>query len=139
MNTKSEQSKNTTTKSGKKEKIRESNLKQRYNLSIEEYENLLRSQNGQCKICKATKNKSNRRLSVDHCHKSGKIRGLLCNHCNVAIGMLKDNPELLKQAISYLKDSNETFINRYRNKLKARYDMVCSYAGRRNGRSDNTP
>ena len=53
--------------------------------------------------------------------------------------MLKDNPELLKQAINYLRDSNETFINRYRNKLKARYDMVRSYAGRRNGRSDNTP
>ena len=52
----------------------------------------------QCVICG-----NNEKLVVDHDHKTGKVRGILCNNCNTGLGMLQDNPKLLLRAISYLK------------------------------------
>lgn len=67
---------------------------------------LLEQQNGRCAICK-TKDPSSRRKSssyfcVDHCHFTGKVRGLLCSPCNSALGFFKDKKENLLEAISYL-------------------------------------
>lgn len=57
-----------------------------------------------CAICGVTESAGNQKgLVVDHCHASGAIRGLLCRHCNVAIGMFKEDPKLLTAAIAYLK------------------------------------
>lgn len=86
-------------------------LKRAYNMSIEDYETLLETQNYGCKICGSVK--ANREwktkpqridLFVDHCHKTGKIRGLLCNKCNVGLAMFNDNLNLFTMAISYLKE-----------------------------------
>jgi hypothetical protein len=56
-------------------------------------------------ICREN-NKNNRTLAVDHCHESGKIRGLLCLTCNVGLGMFKEDVDIMKNAIEYLKNDN---------------------------------
>lgn len=76
------------------------NLRQ-YNLSPVDYYKLLEVQGGFCKICKMPPNK--KRLHVDHDHKTGRIRGLLCTNCNTGLGHFKENSRLLEEAINYLK------------------------------------
>lgn len=78
-------------------------LKQRFGITLEEYETLLTLQNNQCLLCGTSKCDSGHKLSIDHCHKTGKIRGLLCKACNVGLGNFKDNQEALAKAIEYLK------------------------------------
>ena len=70
-------------------------------LSYKEYQQLLLRQKGKCKICGGISN--GKRLSIDHDHQTGKIRGLLCDNCNFGLGWFKDNIEVLKRAISYLE------------------------------------
>lgn len=77
-------------------------LRWRYGLSIEDYEKMLRDQNGHCALCTKTKSLKGQKLAVDHCHKSKKIRGLLCGGCNRDIAIL-DNPEKLAKALAYLQ------------------------------------
>lgn len=79
-------------------------LKKEYNSSIEEYENLLQEQGGVCRICGGTDQE--RRLSVDHDHSTGEIRGLLCKNCNAGLGRFYDDPGLLEKAADYLRVSN---------------------------------
>ena len=63
-----------------------------------------KNQNGICAICSGKQVQSkNRSLAVDHCHKTNKVRGLLCIECNVGIGKFQDNLQLLISAIKYLK------------------------------------
>jgi len=67
------------------------------------YLELLEQQNGVCKICKNPERSNRyRRLCVDHCHTTNKIRGLLCSNCNRALGLFKDNYEVLQAAVEYL-------------------------------------
>ena len=77
--------------------------KHRYNISREDYVNLIKSQNNLCKICKAKPSK-HRSLCIDHCHKTLKIRGLLCDKCNTGLANFKDNIILLQNAIDYLNE-----------------------------------
>jgi len=87
---------------------RQTMLKKKYRLSLAEYDNMLERQNGVCGICgKKETVISNKkggvdRLRVDHCHKTGEIRGLLCSNCNFGIGHFKDDVSLLRNAILYL-------------------------------------
>ena len=85
-------------------KNRELNYKRKFGLTLNDYNQMLKSQNNRCAICnsKETGSSSHKYLLVDHCHTTEKIRGLLCNYCNVAIGYMKDDIELLKKAIIYL-------------------------------------
>ena len=69
----------------------------RYNLSIQDYQKMLSSQNNKCAICKKVK-----KLSIDHCHVTGKVRGLLCTGCNTSLGGLGDTVEGLQRALQYL-------------------------------------
>lgn len=85
-------------------------LKRNFNITIELYNKMLKDQDNKCKICnlpEITKNKNgvSKFLSVDHCHKTGKIRGLLCSKCNSFLGMANDNINILKSAIIYLKNT----------------------------------
>jgi len=77
-------------------------LKKAYGITIEEYNILFLNQNGCCKICKKPQSTFKRSLAVDHCHKTNRIRGLLCHKCNLMIGYCEENLELLKSAASYL-------------------------------------
>lgn len=84
-----------------KAKLRERELVRNYGATMYELNELILLQNGLCAICHKKK-----RLVVDHSHKHGaNVRGLLCNHCNVGLGMFQDNPSVLLSAISYLKGS----------------------------------
>lgn len=78
-------------------------LKSNYGITIKEYNKLLTLQNGCCAICKRHHTEFSRRLDVDHDHKSGKIRGLLCSGCNRGLGYFKDSEQLLDQASEYIK------------------------------------
>lgn len=82
----------------------------KYRMTVEDYDSLMRDQNGVCAICKKVSRRRNTSrvnelapLSVDHCHSSGKIRGLLCGSCNSGLGMFQDNIEYMKEAIQYLQ------------------------------------
>lgn len=79
-----------------------------YGLTQEQYNLMLNQQNGKCKICNAAEVGSNRcsNFYIDHCHNTGKVRGLLCHSCNFGIGYFKDNIELLNKAINYLEVNN---------------------------------
>lgn len=80
---------------------RNERLKREYGITLDDYERMLSEQGGACAICGALPGA--RRLAVDHCHKTGVVRGLLCTSCNVGIGNLADDPELLRSAIRYLE------------------------------------
>lgn len=86
-----------------------SKLKKAYGITLDQYNEMLNKQDGKCMICLVDNNsfykKKPRAFAVDHCHTTGKIRGLLCNDCNVGIGLLKDNIDLLNNAIKYLNKS----------------------------------
>ena len=71
-----------------------------YGLSIQEYDQMLHHQDGACWICKGVD--PNRALSIDHDHKTGFIRGLLCSNHNRALGLFGDDPELVLRAYLYL-------------------------------------
>lgn len=87
--------------------LSDSERKRRFGITPERYAELFKSQSGTCAICKnpetATRLGKVKALSVDHCHKSGAIRGLLCSDCNTGIGKLKDDPTILRSAIQYLE------------------------------------
>lgn len=74
------------------------NRKCRYGITEEQYLDLFNKQNGKCAICLVQNVRD-----IDHCHSSGRIRGLLCNPCNVLLGLAKDNPEVLRLAADYLE------------------------------------
>jgi len=77
-----------------------------YNITLLKYEELLSSQNYKCAIC-LEKCASGRRLSVDHDHNTGRVRGLLCLNCNRAIGNFKEDVNSIKNAITYLERYSE--------------------------------
>ena len=79
-------------------------LKRRFGITLDDFNEMYKNQGGKCLICDATESMSSHRLAVDHCHITGKIRGLLCKSCNVALGGFKDNIESLKKAIKYLEE-----------------------------------
>lgn len=79
-------------------------LKKRYGITLNQYNSLVKYQNGQCLICKGNQN-LRRPLAVDHCHKTGKIRGLLCDPCNIGLAFFRDNKSSLAQAIKYLESA----------------------------------
>lgn len=91
------------------EKFKKNNLK-RYGITIEDKERMLKNQGYKCAICGeeiflfGNLKNMNKIAHVDHNHETGKVRGLLCNDCNRGIGLLKDNPLLLANAIKYLEN-----------------------------------
>jgi hypothetical protein len=79
---------------------RKANLKT-FGLTIQQYEEMLQLQQGVCAICAETCT-SGKRLAVDHCHVTGRVRQLLCRRCNQSIGKFNDDPVLLQKAVDYL-------------------------------------
>lgn len=84
----------------RKQQVKAFHLKKLYGLTVAGYTELVERQEGKCKICKTAEGT----LVVDHCHGTGKIRGLLCGLCNRLLGHAKDNPEILIKAATYLKE-----------------------------------
>ena len=76
-----------------------------YGLTVAEYHARLSAQGGRCAICRSEfGDATGRRLAVDHCHGTGRVRGLLCGKCNVGIGQFNHDPDLLTKAIGYLRE-----------------------------------
>lgn len=91
---------------GRERKYNRTNtLKRRYSITVEDYSRMLAEQGGGCAICKSSDPKNGKKnLCVDHCHSTGRVRGLLCGPCNRALGCFYDDISSLKRAISYLED-----------------------------------
>lgn len=87
----------------------------RYGLTIKDYDNLLDKQKGFCAICSTQEpGGKNNKFHIDHDHKTGKVRGLLCHNCNRGLGFFKDSSFLLSKASSYILENQreqETIIS----------------------------
>ena len=83
-----------------KPSAKNTSLKCNYGITLEEYKAMLKTQNGVCAVCKEPP--ISKALCVDHCHKTGKIRGLLCSKCNSLIGFANEGAEVLNSAAVYL-------------------------------------
>ena len=79
-------------------------MRHRYGLEYSDYLKIVEEQKGVCAICGEPPdvNQRKKRLNIDHCHKTGQIRGLLCDLCNRALGLLRDDTKLLERSIQYL-------------------------------------
>ena len=84
------------------QRSRKSRLKYMYNMTEEDYDAMILKQMGLCAIC-GKPPKENSILYVDHCHKTGNVRELLCTHCNSAIGHAHESPEILRRAALYVE------------------------------------
>lgn len=82
---------------------KEVRLKYKYGISMEQYNEMFENQNGLCKICEYKFGQRPSDCYVDHDHKTKEVRGLLCQHCNMALGGFKDNIDSLHKAIAYLE------------------------------------
>ena len=78
-------------------------LKKKYGITSEEYDQMLSEQNYRCYICHKHEDKLDRSLAVDHCHKTGKVRGLLCGNCNRFLGQIDDNVNTAERLLEYLQ------------------------------------
>lgn len=85
-------------------KYKNYDLKKKFNISLKEYNEKLKQQKHRCSLCKRHKSNFKKALAVDHCHETGKVRGLLCDKCNVGLGSFYENIKTLESAIKYLKE-----------------------------------
>lgn len=86
------------------QKRRDHHLRSKYGITIAEYNAIFESQNKSCAICGYQG--ENKNFHLDHNHQTGKVRGILCNPCNGALGLMRDNIETLEKAIQYLRDES---------------------------------
>jgi len=93
----------TSCKDCEKERKLRSHLEKTYNLTLEEYNEMVSEQNNQCLLCFQEPSDVYGRLVVDHCHKTGKVRGLLCRMCNIHLSKIEACPDYLNRVIHYLK------------------------------------
>lgn len=77
-------------------------LEKKFGITREQYERMLAAQSGVCAICLGGPRGRKQYLSVDHNHKTGEVRGLLCDTCNRALGLIGDDPDKLARAIEHL-------------------------------------
>jgi hypothetical protein len=83
---------------------KEYHMRKKYNLSLEDYNKMLAEQEHKCKLCGIDEVYSGKKgLVVDHNHKTGQIRSLLCGNCNTALGSFKENEKIILNAVDYLR------------------------------------
>lgn len=83
------------------------NCKRKSGITADDYNEMYNIQNGSCKICVVHQSHLAERLAVDHCHTTGKVRGLLCRYCNLMLGNASDEVAILENAIKYLQENNQ--------------------------------
>jgi hypothetical protein len=88
------------------EKQREYTLKKKYGITSKQYDEMLHEQDYKCYICQKHEDKLDRSLAVDHCHKTGKVRGLLCGNCNRFLGQINDDINTAERLVLYLQKYN---------------------------------
>lgn len=94
-------------KESKKDYCHNKHLQNTYGITFSEYMEMFNEQMGKCLICKRHQIDFKKRLFVDHCHTTGKIRGLLCQQCNMCLGGARDKIEVLLSAIKYLEQNGK--------------------------------
>jgi len=102
-------------------KCRSFRLKFKFGLTLEDYQDLLIGQHGKCAICGTTDTSPLPNFCVDHDHLTGKIRGLLCFKCNLMLGLIRDNIEILDSAVEYLNrdtENNLVYVSEYINRKR---------------------
>ena len=96
---------------------RDKYLKRTYGISLVEYNSMLEEQDYKCKICLGDgflmAGHHVMKLVVDHCHETGVVRGLLCHNCNRALGLFKDDADIVSRGVEYLKKGSETIRKEY--------------------------
>jgi len=85
------------------EKHKNNEMVRKYGITVSQYRVLEKAQNYSCAICTKSVADNKEDLAVDHCHTTGKVRGLLCKPCNRGIGMLQDSPDVIQKALEYLQ------------------------------------
>ena len=85
------------------ERTRNNDLKRNYGITLQEHQEMYKNQNGVCAICKGEGDGKWKKLCVDHDHETGKVRQLLCRNCNMVLGQVGDNINLLEEMIKYLQ------------------------------------
>jgi hypothetical protein len=85
-----------------------------HGLRQEDYAAMSEAQGGLCAICGGPPKQHRKRLCIDHCHSTKRIRGLLCDHCNHAIGLLNDDPERAEKVARYLRGSDTGLLSKTR-------------------------
>lgn len=90
-------------------------LSANFGMTLEDYDSLLEKQGGCCAICGTTNPHGEgseathlKNMAVDHCHNTGKVRGLLCNTCNRALGLFRDSRDVLEKALTYLENHRQS-------------------------------
>lgn len=86
------------------EKKRKNKLKSEYGMTTEQWQDMFKSQGCKCAICNAADTGSKNGWNTDHCHKSGRVRFILCAHCNRGLGAFRDNPEIMRKAADMLEE-----------------------------------
>lgn len=92
------------------EESRDKSLRSLYGITLEDYNRMLEEQGGVCAICKGDesfihwRSKKKYPLIVDHCHMTGAVRGILCNGCNHALGLLQENPDRARALLQYIEE-----------------------------------
>jgi predicted class III extradiol MEMO1 family dioxygenase len=89
------------------EDIRRWQLKKHYNMTIEQYTQMVEQQDHRCKVCERHEQDLNNILCVDHDHKTGKVRSLLCSNCNTVLGKVYEDPKILEKMIEYLNEHKQ--------------------------------
>lgn len=82
---------------------RENMVRYTYGIEQAEVDALIEAQGGKCAICQGDRNGAGKRLHIDHCHDTRKIRGMLCSKCNTAVGLLDDDPARAEAVAAYLR------------------------------------
>jgi len=93
-----------------RDRVSAQRMKRKYGITLEGFNAMLGAQSGSCAVCQIAP-LPGKKLVVDHNHKTGKIRGLLCYQCNSAVGLCKDNPSILRRAAQYLENHNDEHSN----------------------------
>ena len=101
-----QRSKDKMTDSQKKER-RALHLRKAYGLTIDDYSRMRADQGGRCAICGNTKPEGGRELAVDHCHMTGKVRGILCSKCNTGLHVLEKDVQRFQRMIQYIEHHKE--------------------------------
>lgn len=78
-------------------------LKHNFGITLDDYNEMLKKQNYRCEVCLRHESEFSRKLSVDHNHSTGKIRGLLCSQCNTALGKLREDEETINRLLKYIE------------------------------------
>ncbi len=84
-------------------------LQLRYGLTYDQWEEMRQAEDFRCMICGISEDEIGKKLDVDHCHDSGRVRGVLCNPCNVILGLARDRINLLESAAKYLKENKDGY------------------------------